>query len=107
MNKKMLRNVVILRGNVIIYRREYGELKSQSWEAISPLLVSLTYFIEESRDDVKADILNTVFYKIAYSTNKKKDLLYILVTDIGDSDETIAEQLQRFNLTVSGMLEGV
>ncbi|MHA1650500.1 MAG: hypothetical protein ACTSYB_09905 [Candidatus Helarchaeota archaeon] len=100
----MLRKIVIFKGNQIIYKREYGE--TFSWEAISPLLTSLTYFLEETKEDVAADILNTVFYKIAYSTNKNQGLLYILITDIGDPDEVIAEQIQSFNMAVSKILEG-
>ena len=100
----MLRKIVIIRKNEIIYKRDYGE--TLSWEAISPLLVSLTYFLEEAQDDVAIDIMNTVFYKIAYSTKRDLDLLYIFITDISDSDEVISTQMQRFNATISEMVEG-
>ena len=99
----MLRKIVIIKKNKIIYKRDYGE--TFSWEAISPLFVSLTYFLEETTEDVAADIMQTVFYKIAYSTNKKLDLLFLFVSDISDSDETLTEQIQRFNVTVSEVVE--
>ncbi|MHA1132181.1 MAG: hypothetical protein ACTSQI_14995 [Candidatus Helarchaeota archaeon] len=100
----MLRKIVVFKGNQIIYRRDYGE--TFSWEAISPLLTSLTYFLEEIKDDVTVDILNSIFYKIAYTTNKKLNLLFVFITDIGDSDEVIAEQIQIFNTKASPVLEG-
>ncbi len=100
----MLRKIVILKGDQVIYRREYGE--TFSWEAISPLLVSLTYFVGEVKGDVDIDILNTVFYKIAYSTNKQEDLLFTVVADINDPDERIIEQLPMFNNIVANKLEG-
>ena len=98
----MLRKIVILKENKIVYRRDYGE--TFSWEAISHLIVSLSYFVKEAKD-VLIDILNTVFYKIAYSTNKQHNLLFVMVTYIGDSEEVISEQLQSFNVTVSELLE--
>lgn len=98
----MLRKIVIIKKNTIIYRQEYGE--TIAWECIAPLFVSLTYFLEETKDDVSHDILKTVFYKIGYSTNKKLDLLFIFVTD-DDPDEVIATQLQEFNKAVSILLE--
>jgi len=99
----MLRKIVILKGDQVIYRREYGD--TFSWEAISPLLVSLTSFVKEAKGDVDVDILNTVFYKIAYSTNKQQDLLFEIIADINDPDEIIIEQLPLFNNVVSKKLE--
>jgi hypothetical protein len=69
--------------------------------------MSLTYFVEEAPDEVPHDILNTVFYKIGYSTNKKLNLLFIFVTDINDPDEIIVNQLQDFNKSVSALMEAV
>ena len=85
----MLRKIVILKGDQVIYRREYGD--TFSWEAISPLLVSLTSFVKEAKGDVDVDILNTVFYKIAYSTNKQQDVLFEIIADINDPDEIVIE----------------
>jgi hypothetical protein len=101
----MLRKIVIIKKNAIIYKREYGE--TFTWECIAPLFMSLTYFVEEAPDEVPHDILNTVFYKIGYSTNKKLNLLFIFVTDINDPDEVIANQLQDFNKNVSALMEAV
>ena len=101
----MLRKIVILKGDQVIYRREYGD--TFSWEAISPLLVSLTSFVKEAKGDVDVDILNTVFYKIAYSTNKQQDVLFEIIADINDPDEIIIEQLPLFNSVVSKKLEGL
>ncbi|MHA1264049.1 MAG: ADP-ribosylation factor-like protein [Candidatus Helarchaeota archaeon] len=101
----MLRKVLVLKGNKIIYRREYGE--TFSWEAIGPLLMSIPHFVKEVKDDVKVDILNTIFYKIAYSTNKKQNLISIIVADINDSDEKIREYFPIFNSTVSEKVSGV
>ena len=98
----MLRKIVIIKKNAIIYKREYGE--TFTWECIAPLFMSLTYFVEEAPDEVPHDILNTVFYKIGYSTNKKLNLLFIFVTDINDPDEIIVNQLQDFNKSVSALM---
>jgi hypothetical protein len=100
----MLRQIVIIKKGNIIYHREYGE--TFSFEAIAPLFMSLTYFLEEAKENVACDILNTVFYKIAYSTKKETDMLFIFVTDISDPDEVIEEKIEEFNRDAVKIVEG-
>lgn len=102
----MLRNIIIIKGKEIVYNRNYGE--TYNWEAISPLYMSLTYMLDEITEDVEFDSMSTVHYKIAYSTNKslKDPLLFIFVTDLGDPDEIISEQLKSFNNQITEMLGG-
>ncbi|MHA1310077.1 MAG: hypothetical protein ACTSQO_04030 [Candidatus Helarchaeota archaeon] len=104
----MLRNILVIQGKEIIYNRKYGE--TYPWEAIAPLYLSLTYFLDEIVDDVEIDFMNTVHYKIAYSTNSSvpgRPLLFIFVTDLGDPNDIIKEQITLFNSEVSKMLGGV
>ncbi|MHA1231790.1 MAG: hypothetical protein ACTSRP_18225 [Candidatus Helarchaeota archaeon] len=104
----MLRNIIIIKGKEIIYKKNFGE--TYPWEAISPLYMSLTYFIDELVDDVEIDFLNTVHYKIAYSTNSTipdGPLLFIFVTDLGDPNDVIKEQMTYFNHEITEMLGGV
>ncbi|MHA1651586.1 MAG: ADP-ribosylation factor-like protein [Candidatus Helarchaeota archaeon] len=85
----MLRQVIILLGKTPIFKREYG--KALSWEALSPILNSLTDFIQQSPDDL-TEFMNIVNYKVCYSTAKYYNLLVIFVTDQTDKEETIKEQ---------------
>ncbi|MHA1268374.1 MAG: hypothetical protein ACTSPY_01185 [Candidatus Helarchaeota archaeon] len=103
----MLRNVIIIKKKEIIYKKQFGE--TYPWEAIAPLYMSLTYFLDELVEDVEVDYMNTVHYKIAYSTNSSlgDPLLFIFVVDLGDQNELIKEQLVEFNHKVTEMLGGV
>ena len=104
----MLRSIIVIKGNEIIYKRNYGQ--TYLWEAISPLYVSLTYFLNEIIDDVEIDYMNTVHYKIAYSTNSTlpgDPLVFIFVTDLGDPNDIIQEQMSNFNHNITEMLGGI
>ena len=102
----MLRTIIIIKGKEIVYKKNFGE--TYLWEDISPLYMSLTYFLNEINDDVIVDFMNTVHYKIAYSTNSTLDekLLFIFVTDLTDQNDVIQEQIVNFNDKVVHLLGG-
>ncbi len=85
----MLRQVIILLGKTPIFKREYG--KSLSWEALSPILSSLTDFLQQSPEDM-VEFMNIVNMKVCYATSKTYNMLVIFVTDQTDKEETIKDQ---------------
>jgi len=85
----LLRQVIILLGKTPIFKREYG--KSLSWEALSPILNSLTDFLQSSPDDI-TEFMNIVNYKVCYSTAKYYNVLVIFVTDQTDKEENIKNE---------------
>ncbi|MBD3227715.1 MAG: hypothetical protein GF329_05965 [Candidatus Lokiarchaeota archaeon] len=102
----MLRNIIIIKGKEIVYSEIFGE--TYNWEAISPLYMSLTYFLDEIKDDVEVDFMNTVHYKIAYSSSSMdgEKLIFIFVSDLGDPNDIISEQIVSFNNQITQMLGG-
>lgn len=103
----MLRNIIIIKGKEIVYNEIFGE--TYNWEAISPLYMSLTYFLDEIKEDVEVDFMNTVHYKIAYSSSsiEEDQIIFIFVTDLGDPNDIITEQIVAFNNQITEMLGGV
>jgi len=92
---EVLRQVIILLGKTPIFKREYG--KSLSWETLSPILNSLTDYLQsgqQSREDI-VEFMNIVNMKICYATSKTHSLLIIFVTDQTDKEETVNEQTLR------------
>jgi len=85
----LLRQVIILLGKTPIFKREYG--KGLSWETLSPILNSLTDFLQQSREDV-IEFMNIIQMKICYLSVKRHSLLIIFITDQTDKEETIKEQ---------------
>jgi small GTP-binding protein len=85
----LLRQVIILLGKTPIFKREYG--KSLSWEALSPILSSLTDFLQSSPEDI-TEFMNIVNYKVCYSTAKYYNVLVIFVTDQTDKEENIKDE---------------
>ena len=85
----MLRQVIVLLGKTPIYKREYG--KSLSWEALSPILNSLTDFLQQSNEDI-IEFMNIVNMKVCYATFKYYNVLVIFVTDQTDKEDNIKEQ---------------
>jgi small GTP-binding protein len=88
----MLRQVFILLGKTPLFKREYG--KGLSWETLSPILNSLTDFLQQSREDV-TEFMQIVNMKLCYSSAKSYNILVIFVTDQTDKEETIGEQTVR------------
>jgi len=85
----LLRQVIILLGKTPIFKREYG--KGLSWETLSPILSSLTDFLQQSREDV-IEFMNIIQMKICYASIKRHSVLVIFITDQTDKEETIKEQ---------------
>lgn len=85
----MLRQVIILLGKTTIFKRDYG--KSLSWEALSPILNSLTDFLQQSNEDI-IEFMNIVNMKVCYATAKYHNTLVIFITDQTDKEENIKEQ---------------
>ncbi len=85
----LLRQVIVLLGKTPIYKREYG--KSLSWEALSPILNSLTDFLKQSNEDI-IEFMNIVNMKVCYATSKYYNVLVILVTDQTDKEDNVKEE---------------
>ncbi|NVM55249.1 MAG: GTP-binding protein [Candidatus Helarchaeota archaeon] len=85
----MLRQVIVLLGKTPIFKREYG--RSLSWEALSPILNSLTDFLQHSNEDI-VEFMNIVNMKVCYATSKYYNVLVIFVTDQTDKEENIKEE---------------
>lgn len=88
----MLRQVIVLLGKTPIFKRGYG--KSLSWEALSPILNSLTDFLQQSTEDI-VEFMNIVNMKVCYATSKYYNILVIFVTDQTDKEENIKDQTVR------------
>ncbi|MHA1264250.1 MAG: ADP-ribosylation factor-like protein [Candidatus Helarchaeota archaeon] len=88
----MLRQVIVLLGKTPIFKKEYG--KSLSWEALSPILNSLTDFLQQSNEDI-VEFMNIVNMKVCYATAKYYNILIIFVTDQTDKEDDIKEQTLR------------
>lgn len=81
--------MIILLGKTPIFKREYG--KSLSWEALSPILSSLTDFLQQSSDDI-IEFMNIVNMKVCYATAKYYNTLVIFITDQTDRDDCIKDE---------------
>ncbi|MFX0134581.1 MAG: hypothetical protein ACFFDN_13150, partial [Candidatus Hodarchaeota archaeon] len=87
----MLREILILKGKMQIFKRTYGE--GISIQALSPNLVSLIDFLKEAKEDT-IEFMNIINFKIAYATEIEHNLLFIFITDLTDSRENIEQQLE-------------
>lgn len=93
----------ILLGKTPIFKREYG--RSLSWEALSPILSSLTDFLQGSNQDV-CEFMNIVNMKVCYATVRYYNVLVIFVTDQTDKEDNIkTETLKVRDIFVSKFSE--
>jgi len=87
----MLRNVIIFKEKEVIYAREYG--KSLPDETLYPLIESLKDYLRNFAVDI-VDFMHVINFKICYATNREHNLLFILVCDPTDKDDSIRDEIE-------------
>ncbi|MFX1296228.1 MAG: ADP-ribosylation factor-like protein [Promethearchaeota archaeon] len=87
----MLRYVIIYKDRTIIYSSEYG--KSLPEETLFPLIESLKDYLRNFVVDI-VDFMHVINYKICYATNREYSLLFVLVCDPTDKDESIQDEIE-------------
>ncbi len=87
----MLRKIIIFKDKDIIYQKEYG--KSLAQETLYPLLESLRDYLGAFVVDV-TNFMQIINFKLAFATHREFDLLFVVVADPTDKDESIKEEIE-------------
>ncbi|MHA1276233.1 MAG: ADP-ribosylation factor-like protein [Candidatus Helarchaeota archaeon] len=87
----MLRNVVIFKDKNVIYMREFG--KALPEETLYPLIESLKDYLRSFAVDV-TDFMHVINFKICYATNREYGLLFVLVCDPTDKDDSVRDEIE-------------
>lgn len=87
----MLRKIIIFKGKAIIYEKEYG--KSLPEETIYPLIDSLRDYLSHFDVDV-TNFMQVINFKLAFATHREYDILFVMVADPTDKDDTVKEEIE-------------
>jgi small GTP-binding protein len=87
----MLRKIVIYKDKSIIFEREYG--KSLPVETLNPLIQSLKDYLRNFVVDL-VDFMHVINFKICYATTREYNLLFLMITDPTDKDDSIRTEIE-------------
>lgn len=87
----MLRLVLIFKDRKKIYEKEYG--KSLPEETYLPIIESLRDYLRNFVVDV-LEFMQVVNFKLSYATDVEFDLLFILICDPTDRDDSMREEIK-------------
>jgi len=83
--------VLIYKKKTVIFEKEYG--KSLPEETINPLIESLRDYLKNFVVDI-LEFMQVINFKIGYATNVENNLLFILICDPTDKDDSIREEIK-------------
>ncbi|NVM28386.1 MAG: GTP-binding protein [Candidatus Helarchaeota archaeon] len=85
----MLRKVLIFKNKTTIFEKEYG--KSLPEETVLPIIESLRDYLKHFDVDV-LEFMQVINFKLCYATNVEFGLLFILICDPTDPDDSVREE---------------
>ena len=91
--KKILRQVYIYKGEDLLYYMHFGKALKQ--DLFSKLVKELMQDIYAKKSIQSVESHDYYKYKISYTSSKEHDLLFLFVTGLTDSNESIKKELIR------------
>ncbi|MHA1271137.1 MAG: ADP-ribosylation factor-like protein [Candidatus Helarchaeota archaeon] len=89
----MLREIYILRGNEVLFWRQYGT--AIKWDDIAPIFLSIIKTLKGKNQNInKINYITIQKYKIIYITYLELNLFFFMISDLTDNDNDLENQIQ-------------